>query len=323
MMNALKTAAFTAMAALVVTAGNAGAGCLITPCRYTQVALSSPTRTEVRDSANNWLATYTNNSYTVKVKGPSRTFSEPVFTETNTTQYSVTTNVWQRVLKSKFTGTVDEAQLENWLADSSPDTLALAMQYVYGASTVNVGNIRMSDNAEYGAGAGADFNDYLGISWNYGTYGGTDSPETGEFGEMDCSGYVRMIFGYRQGMTLTLNTRPGVAIPRTSAEQCNTADSLGVTLVPNTGVKPSSSNYSKLTAGDLVCFDATPDGTIDHIGMYLGQDSGGHYRFLSSRNSLLGPTMNDSGVSSPPCYSPSTLDGCGWAPDGWRSAVRF
>ena len=322
-MNRFSKFAMSAALLGVFPAADAAAGCLITPCRYTQVSLSNPTRLEVRDASNNWLATYTNNAYTVKVKGPSRTFSEPVFTETNTTQYTVTSNIWQRVLKSKFTGTVDEAQLENWLADTSPDTIAIAMQYVHGTPTVNVGNIRMSDNAEYGSGAGADFNDYFGISWNYGTYGGTDAPESAEFGQMDCSGYVRMIFGYRQGMTLTQTTRPGIAIPRTSAEQCNTSDSLGITLVANTGARPASSNYSKLTIGDLVCFDATPDGTIDHIGIYMGVDSGGHYRFLSSRNSLLGPTMNDSGVSSAPCYSPSTLDGCGWAPDGWRSAVRF
>jgi hypothetical protein len=33
--------------------------------------------------------------------------------------------------------------------------------------------------------------------------------------------------------------------------------------------------------------------TIDHVGMYLGKDAGGHYQFVSSRKSINGPTLGD------------------------------
>jgi cell wall-associated NlpC family hydrolase len=75
-----------------------------------------------------------------------------------------------------------------------------------------------------------------------------------------------------------------------------------------------------LSPGDLVFFDSTgPDGVIDHVGIYLGVDNAGRDRVLSSRNSLRGPTMLDAASGS----SPSTLQGSGWMPDGFRAARRF
>jgi len=319
----------------------AGAACTVMPCRYQQTRYSSPARTDVLNAQSQWLATFTDNSYSVKVKGTTRTFSEPVIPETSgVTQYTVTTFIWVRLMVNKFTGTVDETWLDQQLASSSPDILAMSMQYIANAPPIyNGGGLQIAGDSGYGDAAGADFNDYLPVTWAYGSFGGNDAPESSELREMDCSGFMRMIFGYREslrtpnpatntagGITLAAyaNNRPGIAFPRVSADQCNPSKGVGVYVVPYvSNQKPSS--YGNLTTGDLVCFDADSNETgIDHSGMFLGVDSGGHYRFISSRNSLLGPTMNDSGVSQtgPPCYSPSTLDGCGWAPDGWRSAVR-
>jgi len=318
-----------------------GAMCAVMPCRYQQTRYTNPNRTDVLNAQSQWLATFTDNSYSVKVKGATRTFSEPIIPETSgVTQYTVTTFIWVRLMAARFSGVVDEAWLDARLADNSPDILAMSMQYIAGAPAITNGSgLQIAGDSGYGDAAGADFNDYLGVTWAYGSFGGNDAPESSEFREMDCSGYTRMLFGYREslrapnhtnntagGITLAAygNNRPGIAFSRVSADQCNPTRGVGVYVVPySSGRKPS--DYGNLTTGDLVCFDADSNETgIDHVGIFLGIDSGGHYRFISSRNSLRGPTMNDSGTSQTgaPCYSPSTLDGCGWAPDGWRSAVR-
>jgi cell wall-associated NlpC family hydrolase len=63
---------------------------------------------------------------------------------------------------------------------------------------------------------------------------------------------------------------------------------------------------SSLIPGDLVFQDAsTNDGTaIDHVGIYLGKDTQGNYRFVSSRKTANGPTLGDVGGKS-------TLNGTG------------
>ena len=68
-----------------------------------------------------------------------------------------------------------------------------------------------------------------------------------------------------------------------------------------------------LQAGDLVFFDAsTTDGTqIDHAGIYLGSDSSGRARFISSRQTADGPTLGDVGGAS-------ILTGTGY----WATAFR-
>src|SRR6185436_2985192 len=89
-----------------------GAPCSVMPCRYQQTQYTNPARVDVLNAQSQWLATFTNNSYSVKVKGPTRTFSEPIMPETSgVTQYTVTTFIWVRLMANKFTGTVDE----NWL----------------------------------------------------------------------------------------------------------------------------------------------------------------------------------------------------------------
>ena len=167
---------------------------------------------------------------------------------------------------------------------------------------------------------GSDFNDFLGIPWDYGEYGGLDAPEKDEYGQLDCSGFMRMIFGYRSGVPLTKDFRPGVAIPRISSEMCNRNTSVGTTIVANNGSRPPSSAYAELNVGDVVCFDAdADDGTIDHVGIFLGVDNQGKHRILSSRMSLNGPTMKDAASGT----SPSVLEGSAWMPNGWRSAIRL
>jgi cell wall-associated NlpC family hydrolase len=77
-------------------------------------------------------------------------------------------------------------------------------------------------------------------------------------------------------------------------------------------------DLSPLAVGDLLFFDRdTKDGRrLDHVGMYLGPDEGGHHRFISSRKTHNGPTLGDVGGRS-------ILDGTGDYARSFRAARRL
>ncbi|HET6280981.1 MAG TPA: NlpC/P60 family protein, partial [Polyangia bacterium] len=201
-----------------------------------------------------------------------------------------------------FTGTVDEAlaaHLDRAARDPRPDLLALAMQYVAGAPPILENGLQIAGDADYGPlsddgqrAEGADFNDYLGVPWTYrdGTF---DRPESRQLRSLDCSGFMRMIWGYRAGMPLgPVDVTDGSVIPRRVVQMSQA--NLGVTIITNARAALAS-ELAKLQAGDLVFFDADPaDGPgADHVGMVLGLDTGGHLRFISSRKGANGPTLGD------------------------------
>jgi cell wall-associated NlpC family hydrolase len=282
---------------------------------YVMRRLSSPARTLVFASDGLWRATFTDGALTVNLHGARRTFTE------STTTATVTSDVWVRLLGQPFSGTVDTSWLDAELADGSPDVLALAMQYVTGAPAVyDDAGAKIGGDSDYGPlqadgtrAEGSDFNDYLGMAWTYPS-GTVDQPEADQFGSLDCSGYVRMVFGYRADMPLSLSPDDGRSIPRTSYQIAAAAP--GIVVLPNAGVPPLS--RSALQPGDLVFFDAaTADGTrIDHVGIFLGRDSAGHDRFLSSRKTVNGPTLGDVGGRS-------ILDGTGLYAVSFREARRL
>ena len=273
--------------------------------------VTSPARTVLRDDRG-VLVTFTRNARTVSMRGQARTWTEATLTA------PVTEDAWVRELARPFGGTVDWTWLQRALADRSPDVLAVAMQYVSGApDVVGSDGRRIAGDASYGplsaAGTrteGSDFNDYLGTSWTYGAT--TDAAEPTEVGALDCSGYVRMVLGYRSGVPLAL-TPDGVGLPRRSFELLASAP--GVVLQADTVIRPALP--ATLTAGDLVFFDAsTDDGTrIDHVGLYLGVDAAGAPRFLSSRKTVDGPTFADVGGRS-------TLSGTGLYATSFRAVRR-
>jgi cell wall-associated NlpC family hydrolase len=284
---------------------------------YSFYRYKNPTRTEVRDSTNKWLATFTNNAYTVTLTGPARTFSE------RTATYSVTHSIWVRTLSAPFNGTVNTAWLDQALAANQSltnDVLANAMQYIEAGPPVVVNNLQIAGDASYGPlvnGArqeGSDFNDYLGVTWNY-PDGTVDPPESNQFRCLDCSGFQRMVFGYRNHLSVCISPKTDhSAIPRRSFEIYTSAP--GIIAITNKGTQVT--DFSKLNVGDLVFFDAdTSDGTqIDHVGMYLGLDSGGLHRFISSRKSIDGPTLGD-------YNGKSVLDGTGLYAKSFRAARRL
>lgn len=278
----------------------------------------SPASTVVSDADGKWLATFTDGSRTVALRGVQRTFAEP-----RTTGASVMHDTWVRVLDRPFDGTVDKDWLARKLTDTSPDQLGMLMQYVDGAPTVKHDNLIIAGNASYGPlkteGAreeGADFNDYLGVSWHYDNAGDgakDDKPESRQFNALDCSGYMRMVWGFRSGLPMSLNPAGGT-LPRRAVTMESSGP--GTMIIRNNGAK--STRLAALQAGDLVFFDASKDdGTdIDHVGVFLGRDSDGRYRFISSRKAADGPTLGDVGGAS-------LLDGSGHYAASFRSARRL
>jgi hypothetical protein len=286
--------------------------------KYHYTRLTNPDRTVVTNSANKWLATFTDNAYTVTLTGTKRTFTDP------NAKHSVDSSIWVRALSAPFTfnGTVDEDWLTTELSDSSPDVLAVAMQYIVNAPPIlDSTGLQIAGQASYGPTAdsdtreeGGDFNDYLGVPWKFDNR--TRQPKADFFRSVDCSGFMRLVWGYRTGLPLTY-TPPGdgSAIPRHSWEIL--ADAPGVVLIPDT--ETQITDFSSLSPGDLVFFHAKEenhDPQIDHVGMYLGLDTAGHYRFISSRQTIDGPTFGDvAGVS--------LLDGKGLYAKSFRAARRL
>ena len=267
---------------------------------YTQAG--SPSRTLVRDESGALIATLTRGSLSVVLEGSPRTFTEGSIT--------VRTAAWVRLLPAAFTGTVDTTWLAAARADVSPDVLAIAMQYVTGAPPLfaDDGSLFAAD-ASYGPivnglrQEGSDWNDFLGVTAVYD--GVADRPEVAQVRAVDCSGFVRMVYGHRLGYPMIL-APDGVRLPRRATSMYSGG--------PGILMKDSS----RVLPGDLVLFDAASDdgAAIDHVGIYLGKDAAGHPRFISSRKTADGPTFADVGGRS-------TLDGTGLYASSLRAIRRL
>ena len=290
-----------------------------------RVELQDPARVELRhkflkDTIR--IATFTLHCHTVATLGPSRTFRQ-------SNAQPVTHTMWIRTLREPFAGTVDP----DWLAvaleanfQEADDVLAIAMQYLKGVPPVYDGRMQIGGDAGYGPlptrdglrEEGADFNDNLGIPWPYPGTKKTDKPEARQQGCLDCSVYMRMIWGFRShlpcsafrsGVPLSIESDGGATMPRRADDIASSAP--GILLGPTAQARPSPAVLDKLQAGDLVFFnmdakDDTPgQEQLDHVGMYLGLDSQGLRRFIHSPKSANGPTMGDGP------NSPSILDGNG------------
>jgi hypothetical protein len=242
------------------------------------------------------------------------------------------THPWRvRLLPAPFNGTVDTAWLTAALADTSPDLLAIATEYITGGSreagygplyapgrSFDLGHADDGTRQE-----GSDWNDFLGITGNYPdlTTPATDTAEAHQLGCMDCSGFVRTVFGYRGGLPMCLDTSAdfnGLRIPRRSVDQ--SASGPGTVVVSSVSAAPT--DLSQVRPGDVLYWDADTsnpaeeEGQIDHSGIYLGIDSAGEMRFLSSRKVGNGPTMADLG-------GPSVITGTSLYGRALRRARRF
>jgi len=282
--------------------------------RYTR--LTDPPRTQVTDARGLWLATFTDHAYTVTLTGQPRTFSEAA------AKNPVNTTVWVRVLPAPFDGQVDESWLTQALSDTQPDVLAIAMQYITGAPPIlNSSGVQIAGKADYGPVAeddsreeGGDFYDYLGLPCQFSDK--TRQPQAAFRLSLDCSGFMRMVWGYRSGLPLSYKPDGGASLPRHSWEILSSGP--GIIILPDTD-DAQVTDFSRLAVGDLVFFHAKSenhDPQIDHVGMFLGQDTAGHYRFISSRQTINGPTLGDIG-------GVSLLDGKGLYAKSFRAARRL
>ncbi|OAR24591.1 hypothetical protein A8W25_19620 [Streptomyces sp. ERV7] len=233
---------------------------------------------------------------------------------------SVTHGDWVRVLAEPFDGnwTPDlEKTVRAWAGSTAPDVLAYAAMFLAGGPAVTSGSGPAKDKQVLGEAGygyldpqgyryeGADFHEYMNTGWTFpdGTYTG---PSSKQVGNLDCSGFTRMVYGYHMGVPLaagadTTHTR----LPRKSRDMVDYAP--GARIDQTDGTNPPAA--ALLQPGDLVLFNAdsgddNPTVTVDHVGIYLGLDADGKRRFFSSRKTNNGPTMADIGGAS-------LLDGTG------------
>ncbi|MFC4148868.1 NlpC/P60 family protein [Micromonospora mangrovi] len=267
--------------------------------------LTRPARTQVSDAEGRVLALFTDGARTVRVSGPERTFGEARFTHA-----TVTTDGWIRLAPKPWkAGAERESWFRPWLSrmvkDRSPDALAIAMQYQDGAKArKDAKGIQYAGDASFGPysaddpdgrAENSDFYDYLGVPWDF-PDGRHERPDKAHFRSLDCSGFIRMVYGYRMKYPLLGTNTKGPGLPRRAFALA--AVGPGTLLIPSTG-RPAR-DYDLLQEGDLVFFshgeEAGP--TIQHSGIYIGVDDSGHHRFMSSRVKADGPTFGDFGGES-------------------------
>jgi cell wall-associated NlpC family hydrolase len=283
--------------------------------------LANPPRTVVRDGTGAVVATFTDGARTVALTGPPRTFAEPRFTKAR-----ITTTTWVRLAPEVWAAGAEQAPwfgpwFEGAKQDKSPDMFEIAMQYADGAAAEkDAKGLRFRGDAIFGpvepAGVArleqSDFFDYLGISYAF-PDAGRKRPKPEHTGALDCSGFVRMVYGYRLGYPLRGTNDAGPGLPRRAFAIAERGP--GVALIPNARTRVTA--YDALQPGDLLFFEVedSPD-ELDHTGIYLGIDSDGHHRFMSSRERANGPTFGDLGGTS-------LLDDGGMYSKAWRAARRI
>jgi hypothetical protein len=288
--------------------------------------LSGPARTVARSAAGDIIATFTDGARSAVLTGPSRTWREP-----RTTGATVTSDAHVRLMPDAWRkGNESSAWFKGWfpktLASTGPDILDTAFQYGDGAPTKRKKGLRYAGDAEFGPvvpgeseqsfhfhDEKSDFYDYLGIPWTF-SDGTHAAPEQARMGDVDCSGFMRLVWGYRSGFPLHNTNTAGVGLPRRAFAIAAYAP--GVVLIPDRQQRPT--DISLLQPGDLVFFaiNIGKPIAIDHCGLYIGLDDTGHPRFLSSRSQANGPTMGD-------LAGRATLDGDGFYAAGLRVARRL
>lgn len=275
-------------------------------------------QTIVREQTGRQVAVLTVGARTVVVSGSPRTFRERTTPATVTTLDSV--RVGPQPFRPELLADDGYAQ---WLAREvsvpAVDVLDVACQYVTGApQLVDPAGVVYASDAGYGsgstdAGAGADFFAYLGRPWTWAD-GKSTVPDPRFLRQLDCSGFVRLVYGYWMGIPVYRVNTPVGGLPRSSWAIAAQA-SVVVTQGPDAARPPAS--VEGILAGDLVFFalhDTAPE-QISHVGIYLGVDSYGGRRFVSSRLQADGPTFGDVGGKS-------TLDGAFFGPR-LRKVVRL
>ncbi|MER5203498.1 NlpC/P60 family protein [Streptomyces sp. NPDC002825] len=292
--------------------------------------LENPARSVLRGADGQVEAVLTDGARTAKLTGPARTFAEPTSTASK-----VSTTDWIRLMPKPWAkGAENEKWFKDWYAENAgskeDDIFAFAFQYVAGAAQrkdeqgrVFAGDANFGPLNTTGAEGGdlrleqSDFYDYLGLPYPF-RDGSVGTPEAIRARSLDCSGYMRMVLGYRARYPLMSSDKSGDGLPRTANGMARSDQ--GVDVLPLTGIAPQDrpTAIDQLQPGDLVFFklDTRTGQRLDHVGMVLGHDTEGHLIFVSSREEVNGPTIGDIG-------GVSRLDGNGYYAKTLRSAKRL
>lgn len=256
---------------------------------------------------------------------------------------TVTHDTWVRLLPAPFTAWTPEVEawLRAALVDTTPDVLARAASFVTGAAVVvdgsyGVGRGQVMGPADYGPSAadggrieGADWNDYIRTTGHYPHLAvpSDDINELAQVGCLDCSGYVRMVYGYWGGLPMSLADPAdlnGLNLPRRSVHIGPSGPGVLVASSADTVPPP----LDAIQVGDVVSFNADVaddvagdesgdvEQTDDHVGIYLGRDAGGNWLFISARKTANAPTFGAVG-------GPSYLNGAGLWAQSLRHIRRF
>ncbi|MFC0533376.1 C40 family peptidase [Phytohabitans kaempferiae] len=271
---------------------------------YELLDMAGPARMQVRRRADQAVvATLTVGARTVTFAGPRRRFAEP-----STTAAVVESTTWVQVAPQAWPpGPQIPESLAQWLLaelrrdDLPVDVLAAAMQYLPDAPDLrDEQGVRYAGDAGFGyvhsrdERDGADFYDYLAIPWHF-PDGGSVKPSGRWVRDLDCSGFVRLIYGYRFGIPLFSQTATTTVdgLPRTAASMAAYARSVVIAAAPSPSRSPT--DLSAMQPGDLVFFALDDDDAalITHSGIYVGDDADGGMRFISSRGTVDGPTIGD------------------------------
>ncbi|MDJ0383555.1 NlpC/P60 family protein [Streptomyces sp. G-G2] len=292
--------------------------------------LKNPQRSVLRSGDGAVLATFTDGARTATLTGKSRTF-----TESHTTQTQVVTDAWVRLLPEPWrSGAEREQWFQAWFkkyyGSEEDDVFAIAFQYGDKAPVKkDAAGVQYAGDAAFGpinpsGSAGndlrleqSDFYDYLGIPYTF-RDGTTEQPEKPKFRAMDCSGFIRTVFGYRGRFPLAATDAGGSGLPRTANGIARSKTGVDVLPLKGVAAKDRPASIDVLQPGDLVFFklDTRTGDRLDHTGMYLGNDTDGHKIFISSREEANGPTIGDKGGAS-------RLDGSGYYAATLRSAKRL
>ncbi len=287
--------------------------------------VSDPAGTKVFDESGNEVAHLTDKARTAVITGPKRTIEEP-----RNTDAKVVTDKYVRVMPKPFTKGAEESDwFKEWFSTSlkskAPDALEIGTQYFQGAeSKYDENGLRYAGDADFGPlkddgsglrDVGGDFNDYLEITVSHPDKE-DDPPEKKDQNALDCSGFLRIVYGYRMGYPMFgKNDTEGDGLQRQVDGMYDHAP--GVMLVKDTGSPPPISVTKKFLPGDILFFNTHPgEEGLQHSAIYMGVDTQGHHRFMSSRDAVNGPTMGD-------VAGPSIIDGNGLFANNWRAAKRI
>lgn len=171
--------------------------------------LKNPERSVLRGADGAVLATFTDGARTASLTGKSRTFTEPATTATR-----VVTETWVRLLPESWRpGAEREQWFQDWFkkyyGSEEDDLFAIAFQYGDQAPVKkDAAGVQYAGDAAFGplnpnGSEGndlrleqSDFYDYLGIPYTF-RNGTTERPEKAKHRALDCSGFIRTVFGYR------------------------------------------------------------------------------------------------------------------------------